>query len=175
MVKCLKLVLRSMVSLSLCIRLDVHDQYGQLSVSVSGYVSVSVSVSVSEFHEGLCAHIEATACSYQICVCTYQVCRLCARSIIGLSQSSCGGVWDPWPAEYQSCDLNNIVVQKATIGFVATFAQLFSFLILTSSSRTCSCIQKVSRIFVFPSLSCFQLIRHKILRFSNIQCRLALN
>ena len=54
--KCLKLVHRSLVSLSLCIRLDVLDQCWQLSVSVS--------VSVSVFTEGRCAHIKATVCSY---------------------------------------------------------------------------------------------------------------
>ena len=43
---------------------------------------------------------------------------------------------------------------EATIGFVATFAQFFSFLTLTSSSRTCSCIQKLSHIFVFTLPSC---------------------
>ena len=73
--------------------------------------SVSVSGQVSEHHEDLCetvetssyAQIEAAACSYQVYVRTYQVCtfanactprvcRLCARSIIGLSPSSCSGV-----------------------------------------------------------------------------------
>ena len=56
--------------------------------------------------------------------------------------------------EWKFCDLNN----------VATFARFFSFLILTSSSRTCFGIQKVSRISVFSLLYCFQLIRHQILR-----------
>ena len=45
---------------------------------------------------------------------------------------------------------------EATIVFalriVATFARFFSFLTLTSSSRTCSCTQQVSRISVFPSV-----------------------
>ena len=62
----------------------------------------------------------------------------------------------------------------ATIGFVlrivATFARFFSFLILTSSSRTYSSTQKVSRISVFPLLYCFQSIRHQFLHFSSIQC-----
>ena len=68
---------------------------------------------------------------------------------------------------------------EATIGFVlrivATFARFLSFLILTSSSRTCSNTQKVSRISVFRSLYCFQLIRRQILHFSNIQCCPVLN
>ena len=68
---------------------------------------------------------------------------------------------------------------EATIGFVlhsvATFARFFSFLILTSSSRTCSGTQNVSRISVFSLLYCFQLIRHQILHFSSIQCSPALN
>ena len=68
---------------------------------------------------------------------------------------------------------------EATIGFVlriaATFARFLSFLILTSSSRTCSSTQKVSRISVFRSLYCFQLIRRQILHFSNIQCCPVLN
>ena len=62
---------------------------------------------------------------------------------------------------------------EATIGFVlrivATFARFFSFLILTSLSRTCSGIRKVSRFSVFSLLYCFQLIRHQILRFSKKQ------
>ena len=68
---------------------------------------------------------------------------------------------------------------EATIGFVlrivATFARFFSFLILTSSSRTCSSTQKVSRISVFSLLYCFQLIHRQIVHFSNIQCCPALN
>ena len=68
---------------------------------------------------------------------------------------------------------------EATIGFVlrivATFARFLSFLILTSSSRTCSSTQKVSRISVFRSLYCFQLIRRQILHFSNIQSCPVLN
>ena len=63
---------------------------------------------------------------------------------------------------------------EATIGLVFPFAQFFSFLILTSSSRTCSGIQRVSHI-VFPLLSSFQLIRHRLLRFSSIQRSSALN
>ena len=63
---------------------------------------------------------------------------------------------------------------EATIGFVmcvvATFARFFSFLMLTSSSRTCSCLQKVPRISVFPLLYCFHLIHHRIVHFSSIQC-----
>ena len=47
----------------------------------------------------------------------------------------------------------------ATIGFVlrivATFVRFFSFFALTSSSRTCSGTQNVSRISVFPLLHCF--------------------
>ena len=93
--------------------------------------------------------------------------------------SSCSGVWDPWPAEHQSCDLNNIVVQKQRLALFCVllqhFARFFSFLILTSSSRTCSGTQKLSRISVFSLLYCFQLIRRLILHFSNIQCCLALN
>ena len=62
---------------------------------------------------------------------------------------------------------------EATIGFflriVASFARFFSLLILTSSSRTCSCTQKVSRISGFPLLYCFQLLRHQILHFSCIE------
>ena len=77
-------------------------------------------------------------------------------------------LWDTWPAEYQSCT-------EATIGFVAIFAQFFSFLILTSSSRTCSCIQKVSHIFAFTLPSCIHMIEHRIFRFSSIQCRPNLN
>ena len=68
---------------------------------------------------------------------------------------------------------------EATIGFVlrivATFARFFSFLIPTSSSRTCSRTHNFLRISVFSLLCCFQLIRHHILRFSNIQCCPALN
>ena len=68
---------------------------------------------------------------------------------------------------------------EATIGFVlrivATFASFFSFLILTSSSRTCSRTQNVSRISVFPLLYCFPLIRRQILHSSNIQSGPALN
>ena len=68
---------------------------------------------------------------------------------------------------------------EATIGFVlrivATFARFSFFLILTSSSRTCSSTQKVSRISVLSLLCCFQLIRRQILHFSNIQCCPALN
>ena len=37
---------------------------------------------------------------------------------------------------------------EATIGFLATFAQFFSFLILTSSSRTCSCIQSLAHLCI---------------------------
>ena len=63
---------------------------------------------------------------------------------------------------------------EATIGFVlrilATFKRFFSFLLLTSSSRTCACTLKISRISVFPLLFCFQLIHHQILYFSSIQC-----
>ena len=63
---------------------------------------------------------------------------------------------------------------EATIGFVlrivATFARFFSFMILASSSRTCSRTQKVSRISVFSLLYCFQLIRHQVLHSSSIQC-----
>ena len=73
--KCLKLVHCSLVSLNLCIRLDVHDQHWQLSVSVS----VSVSVLVFPSHS----------------VCSHRVCRHDARSIIS-SPSSRSGVWDPW-------------------------------------------------------------------------------
>ena len=47
---------------------------------------------------------------------------------------------------------------------------LLSFLILRSSSRTCSGTQNVSRISMFSLLYCFQLIRHQILHFSSIQC-----
>ena len=68
---------------------------------------------------------------------------------------------------------------KETIDFVlrivATFARFCSFLILTSSSRTCSSTLKFSRISVFSLLCCFQLIRRQILHFSNIQCCPALN
>ena len=68
---------------------------------------------------------------------------------------------------------------EATIVFVrrvvAPFARFFSFLILTSSSRTCSGTQKVSRISVFSLLYCFQLIHHRIMSFSSIQCCLALD
>ena len=58
---------------------------------------------------------------------------------------------------------------------VATFARFFSFLILTSSSRTCHRIQKFSRTSVLSLLYCFQLIRRQILHSSYIQCCLALN
>ena len=75
--------------------------------------------------------------------------------IIGLLPPSCSGVWGPWPVEYQACDMNNIVVQKQRLALLQHLRNFFSFLMLTSSSRTCSCIQKVSRLFVFPSLSCF--------------------
>ena len=65
---------------------------------------------------------------------------------------------------------------EATIGFifriVATSARFFSFLILTSSSRTWCGTQKVSRISL---LYCFQLIRHLILHFSSMQRFPALN
>ena len=68
---------------------------------------------------------------------------------------------------------------EATIGFVlsivATFARFCSFLILTSSSRTCSGTRKFSRISVFSLLYCFQLIRRHILHFSSIQRCPALN
>ena len=68
---------------------------------------------------------------------------------------------------------------EATFGFVlhivATFARFFSFLILTSPSRTCSCTQKVSRTSVFSLLYYFQFIHNQILRFSSIQCCLALS
>ena len=109
---------------------------------------------------------------------THLVCRLFARSIICLSPSSCSGVWDPWPVEHQSCDLNHVVVQKqrlVVLRILATFARFFSSLILTSSSQTCSGTQKISRISVFSLLYCFQLIRRQILHFSSIQRFPALN
>ena len=62
---------------------------------------------------------------------------------------------------------------EATVGFVrrivAKFARFFSFLILTTSSRTCSGTQKVSRISVLSLLYCSQLIHHRMIRFSSIQ------
>ena len=66
----------------------------------------------------------------------------CFCCIIGSSPSSCSGVWDPWSLEYQSCNLQCFCGTEARIGFVPTFAQFFSFLVLKSSSRTCSRIQK---------------------------------
>ena len=99
------------------------------------------------FKVSLCAQIEATVCSYQICVCTNQVCRLCARSIIGSSPFILY-----WSVGSMACRIPILRIAQyccteATIGFVllivATFAHFFSFLILTSSSRTCSSTQKV--------------------------------
>ena len=123
---------RSLASLSLCIRLDVYDQYWQLSVSVSVLVHASV------FTEGLCAHVKATVWSYQVVTWRIPILRF-----------------------EQHCSTE-------VSGFLATF-------VATSSSRTCSCIQKVWHIFAFTLPSCFQLIRHRILRFSSIQYRPALN
>ena len=123
---------RSLASLSLCIRLDVYDQYWQLSVSVS------VPVHASVFTEGLCAHFKATVWSYQVVTWRIPILRF-----------------------EQHCSTE-------VSGFLATF-------VATSSSRTCSCIQKVWHIFAFTLPSCFQLIRHRILRFSSIQYRPALN
>ena len=63
---------------------------------------------------------------------------------------------------------------EAMIGIFPIFA-IFSFLILKSSSRTCSCIQKSRTSLRVPLMSCFQSTRQRILRFSSIQCCHALN
>ena len=93
---------------------------------------------------------ERTKSAFLPKACTYRVCRLCASSIIGLSPSSCSGSVDPWPVEYQSCDLNNIVVHKQRFGvafrIVATFARFFSFLILTSSFSNLFPVPRIYRV-----------------------------
>ena len=43
-------------------------------------------------------------------LCLYRGCSLGARSIIGLSPSSCSGVWDPSSVEYINLAICNVVV-----------------------------------------------------------------
>ena len=79
-----------------------------------------------------------------VCFCFYfcaSVSESAARSIIGSSQSSCSGVWDPWSVECQYCNLQCCCSTEAKTGFVPTFAEFLSFLILKSSSRTCSFVR----------------------------------
>ena len=78
------------------------------------------------------------------------------------------------PVEYQSRNLNNIAVLKQLL---ASFQYLRNFFPLDTEVFVLNLFwyPEVLYICVFPLLFCFQWIRQRILRFSNIQCCLALN
>ena len=144
--------------------------------------SVSVSEQVFEHHEGpdqsrcvfmpsLCSYVP----SLHICKCVHDQSLQTLRQI----HHRLVTIMLKWSVGSMACGIPILRLEQfcgteATIDFVlrivATFARFFSFLMLTSSSRTCFGTQKLSRISVFSLLSCFQSIRQRILHFSNIQC-----
>ena len=86
-------------------------------------------------------YILGPLCLYRVCTCILGL-QPFTRSILDSSPSSCSGVWDQWSCRIVILQFEQHCSTEAKIGFVPTFAQFFSFLILKSSSRTCSCLQK---------------------------------
>ena len=116
----------SLVSLNLYIRLDVHDHW-QLFLFLFLFLERYLNVTRASLQTSRPLFQHRTK---PLRVHTKSVyIRTKSANFASDPSSACYRVWDPWPAEYQPCDMNNTAIQMQH--------SCFSFT-LTSSSRTCS-------------------------------------